>query len=226
MATLAAHFDEGGSGMYPVLLCSIVLFGCAGAKAAQLFQRGPRALDVLAAIDACLAAGDLGGALNRMLHTPGALARLSISGLVEGLAEPERIDAALAASLIDERAAIQRGLPAFHRIAQIATACGLLGTITGLSRGFTCVANTDAASRACALAAGLSESLHCTAFGLIVSTTAIALGYLLHARAEAVDAELVFAARALHNRLVDRRAQLRWLGARAPLSRASYREAC
>jgi biopolymer transport protein ExbB len=208
-----------------VLLCSVALVACAGAKAWQLFRPGPRAKDVVAAVDACLAAGDLGRALSRMMQTRGALARLSIGALVEGLAEPARIEAALAAGLLDEQAAVRRDLPTFHRIAQIATACGLLGTITGLSRGYASVANADATSRATALAAGLSESLHCTAFGLLVSTAAIAVGYVLHARAEALDAELVFAARALHNRLVDRRAQLRWLGARAPLERASYREA-
>jgi biopolymer transport protein ExbB/TolQ len=196
-----------------------------GAKAWQLYRLWPRAIDVVEAVDGCLTVGDLGGALSRMIQTRGALARLAIAALVEGLNEPSRIETALRASLVDERAGLARGLPTFHRIAHIATACGLLGTINGLVRGVGCVSNTDAASRATALARGLSAALHCTAFGLLVSMIALAAGFLFHARAERLQAELDYAALALRNCLVERRPRLRWLGARAPLERASYREA-
>ncbi|MDR0305539.1 MAG: MotA/TolQ/ExbB proton channel family protein [Chitinispirillales bacterium] len=53
--------------------------------------------------------------------------------------------------------------------ANVATLVGLLGTITGLMISFSSLANVEAAQKAAMLAAGISQAMITTAFGLIVA---------------------------------------------------------
>lgn len=53
--------------------------------------------------------------------------------------------------------------------ANIATLTGLLGTIFGLQESFSSLAATEAAKKAAMLAAGISQAMNTTAFGLIVA---------------------------------------------------------
>ncbi len=74
-----------------------------------------------------------------------------------------------------EEAAI-REMPRFGRrlgylalFANIATLTGLLGTIFGLQKSFASLGAAEAAQKATMLAAGISQALNTTAFGLIVA---------------------------------------------------------
>ncbi|MDR2578112.1 MAG: MotA/TolQ/ExbB proton channel family protein [Chitinispirillales bacterium] len=53
--------------------------------------------------------------------------------------------------------------------ANVATLVGLLGTISGLMQSFSALATVDAAQKATLLAAGISEAMITTAFGLIIA---------------------------------------------------------
>ncbi|MCU0609786.1 MAG: MotA/TolQ/ExbB proton channel family protein [Chitinispirillaceae bacterium] len=53
--------------------------------------------------------------------------------------------------------------------ANIATLLGLLGTITGLQTAFSSLGSVEASKKAAMLAAGISELMVCTAFGLMVA---------------------------------------------------------
>ncbi|MDR2728766.1 MAG: MotA/TolQ/ExbB proton channel family protein [Chitinispirillales bacterium] len=53
--------------------------------------------------------------------------------------------------------------------ANVATLVGLLGTITGLMLSFSSLANVEAAQKASMLAAGISQAMITTAFGLIIA---------------------------------------------------------
>jgi biopolymer transport protein ExbB/TolQ len=53
--------------------------------------------------------------------------------------------------------------------ANIATLLGLLGTITGLQLAFSSLGTVEASKKAAMLAAGISELMVCTAFGLMVA---------------------------------------------------------
>lgn len=223
MATLAQHFDEGGWGMYWVLGCSIAVMSVALRKVVELYHPRPESGAVLAAIERALRTGDLGAAVSAMLKTRGELAAVALAGLMRGIEPEERIDAALAGRFIDVTAPLHRGLPFLMRLGQIATLFGLLGAITGLTRGFGCVANADASSRATALAAGISESMNCTAFGLLVSTLAVGAWWMLVTRAHLLEADVAHGAQRVRNLLRTHRPKLRWHGERAAVERGSYR---
>lgn len=64
-------------------------------------------------------------------------------------------------------------------LANIATLTGLLGTISGLIISFSGAAAADPTQKATLLAAGISEAMNCTAFGLLVAIpTLLAYAFL------------------------------------------------
>ena len=71
--------------------------------------------------------------------------------------------------------------------ANIATLLGLLGTIIGLIKGFTAVANVNPAEKADLLSASISVAMNTTAFGLIAAIPLL----LLHAWLTTKTSELV-----------------------------------
>jgi biopolymer transport protein ExbB/TolQ len=54
-------------------------------------------------------------------------------------------------------------------LANVAMLSGLLGTIAGLIKCFGAVATADPSEKATLLAAGISEAMNCTAFGLLTA---------------------------------------------------------
>lgn len=170
-----------------------------------------------------LSAGDLEGAVRWMAHTKGEVARIAVAGLAEGIQHPLRIEAAITARHQLERAPLRHCLPFLFCTGQVATLLGLLGAITGLRGGFGCVANADASSRATALAAAISESMNCTAFGILVSIVALGAWWVFDTRADVLNADLEHAAHALQAMLMTYRDRLRWLGERPEVVDGTYR---
>ncbi len=65
-------------------------------------------------------------------------------------------------------------------IANIATLLGLLGTIMGLQVSFSSLASVDVTQKAAMLAAGISQAMNTTAFGLLVAVPCMILYTALH----------------------------------------------
>jgi biopolymer transport protein ExbB/TolQ len=69
--------------------------------------------------------------------------------------------------------------------ANVATLVGLLGTIAGLMQSFSALANVDAAQKATMLAAGISQAMITTAFGLIIAVPCMVV-YTIFANRQSV----------------------------------------
>lgn len=225
MTRLAHHFEEGGWGMFPIVVCSIVMLAAALHAIAKLWARRPDAERLLVAIERALRSGDLDTAVLTALASGGASGRIATRVLVEGLAARGRAESAAAAALLDELPPLAVGQRTLRATAQLATLWGLYGTVTGLYCGFCTVASADATSRAQMLARGLGEAMNCNAFGLFVSIVSIFFAWIVHERSERLQHELALVARAVANLVVSHRAELRWHGARAALDRPTYRVA-
>jgi biopolymer transport protein ExbB len=224
MPALARHFEAGGWGMYPLLVCSFIALATILSRAAALAapRVGPDRL--LREIDHALEQGDVGSAVVASLHMRGAGARVARAALMEALQPIARIEAATATALLVELPRLRRGIGTLSAIAQLATLFGLLGTVRGLQCGFIGHA-CDAGSRAAMLARGISEAMNCTAFGLVISIVALAGAATLDGRAKRLQSELELVAVATKNRLLDHRARLLWHGARVSVDRKTYRSA-
>jgi biopolymer transport protein ExbB/TolQ len=71
-------------------------------------------------------------------------------------------------------------------LANAATLLGLLGTIFGLTTAFAAVDAADPSQRSAFLAAGISQALNTTAFGLIVAVPALLVHGFLVSKVEGI----------------------------------------
>jgi biopolymer transport protein ExbB/TolQ len=69
-------------------------------------------------------------------------------------------------------------------LANVSMLAGLLGTVSGLIACFEAVANVNPADKATILAAGISEAMNCTAFGLITAIPALVAFSILMGRTQ------------------------------------------
>lgn len=79
---------------------------------------------------------------------------------------------------------VSKGIGMMALLANTATLLGLLGTIFGLITAFNSVAAASAAERQTALAAGISEAMYTTAFGISVAVPLLFFHHFLNRRQE------------------------------------------
>jgi biopolymer transport protein ExbB len=77
---------------------------------------------------------------------------------------------------------LSRRLPYLSMLANSATLLGLLGTIFGLTTAFSAVGAADPSQRSAFLAAGISQALNTTAFGLMVAIPLLVTNTVLTAK--------------------------------------------
>jgi biopolymer transport protein ExbB/TolQ len=127
------------------------------------------------------------------------LARVTAAGITEflegkesNLAFEQQIDTAQrgsdrAASIFNQE--LRKGLSVMATIATSSPFIGLFGTIFGIINAFRGMATTGSSGIG-AVAAGISEALITTAFGIAVAVIALWFYNLLNARIEIYDAEM------------------------------------
>lgn len=126
--------------------------------------------------------GDIRQAITYCDSKPTPLTSTLKTGLVQVMNHrpDEEIQVAMDAAVLRDTPRIE-GWTAFLAVfGNVATLVGLIGTILGMIKSFMSVAkdNIGGAEKSTMLADGISEALHCTAFGLIVAVIAIlAYGY-------------------------------------------------
>ena len=124
--------------------------------------------------------GDIRQALTYCDSKPTPLTSTLKAGLVQVMNHrpDEEVQVAMDASVLRETPKIEGWTSFLAVFGNLATLLGLAGTIVGMIKSFQAVSKVGAAEKAQMLSAGISEALHCTAFGLIVAVIAIvAYGY-------------------------------------------------
>jgi len=130
----------------------------------------------------------------------GPLARILRAGLLKAHRPDKEIQAALDQASLSEVPIIEARTGYLAVLSNAATLAALLGTISGLIKTFGAVANADPAQKATLLSAGISEAMHCTAYGLGTAVPVLLLYAFLQAQTqhtleainEAVVAEINF----------------------------------
>ncbi len=184
---LSPGFHEGGWGMWPILLVGIVSLMIIVERVRYLFFVAPLDQKTFQAqVHRYLLAGDVAGAVQYCQSMNKPLANIVGAGL-SNLHRPDaEVQEAVDERALDELPRIEVRTGYLAMIGNIATLLGLLGTILGLMTAFSAVAAATATERQEALAAGISQAMYTTAFGILVAVILLVCHHILTRRAETI----------------------------------------
>jgi biopolymer transport protein ExbB/TolQ len=181
LSVVASFFKEGGPFMFIILGMAVVITAII---AERMFVVGrAAAVNSRKMVDDVVRAakrGDLAKAKTISTKSRAPVARIARAILEAGEGDGEKLQAAGDDAAAMALPPLTRRLQFLSTLANAATLLGLLGTIFGLTTAFSAVGAADPAQRSAFLAAGISQALNTTAFGLIVAVpTLLVHGWLV-----------------------------------------------
>lgn len=165
---LVEYFVRGGSWMWALLACSVIALAVIIYKSITLWLAGRGSASVVEQTVDLIEAGHRDRAAGEVKASSASVSAVLASMLAA--AETDHItprEAAEAAGA-EEMASLESGLPVLSTIANIAPLIGFLGTVSGMIRAFTAIAEHGMGEPG-VVAAGIGEALITTASGLIVA---------------------------------------------------------
>jgi len=163
---LMEHFQEGGWGMYPILLLfGMVVFFTLD----RFFYISKSKVDtdkLMSLLKSQIVSGNIQGALNTCQSSPSPVTRIVAAGLRRAGGTDHDVQQGMDEEALRELPKIEKRTGYLAMLGNLATLAGLLGTITGLIKSFAGVAGVDPSMKATMLSKGISEAMNCTAFGL------------------------------------------------------------
>lgn len=192
---LAGFFKHGGIFMYFNLLISAVVVALIIERTVfQLTKYRVNSKEFFAQVRKLVNANNLDRAIKLCEAGNGGYPTLQLvkSGLTVANRGPDEIDAAMSEKLAEIKPGVEKGIGSLWSLANIATLIGLLGTVSGLIATFAAVSsgNISAAERQTRLAAGISEAMGNTAFGLGIAVTCMIAHLILHNNAKKIVHDL------------------------------------
>ncbi len=194
--SLGTHFKEGGWGMWPILLWLIITLSIAVERSMYLIRASINKDAFLANIQKCILAGDVGRAIKLCSSANAPLARIVKSGLMKVNRPDDEVQASMDEAALREMPRIEHRTPYLALLSNLAMLSGLLGTISGLISAFGAVGghgggpSIDPGRKAEILAAGISEAMNCTAFGLIVAILGLIAFALLNGKTQGLTDDI------------------------------------
>lgn len=170
-STIVSFFQDGGVFMYPIMF--VFIFGLAIAIERFIFLNMMKVKNQLAwkKLLPVLNQGNFRQALDIATKSRSAIGRILAYGLSK-VGKGQRhddLEMAMEEGLMEVLPRLEKRTPYLATFANIATLLGLLGTILGLIKAFTAVANVDPAEKANILSASISIAMNTTAFGLMAA---------------------------------------------------------
>jgi biopolymer transport protein ExbB len=192
MHSLWEAFDEGGWGMYPILLWSVITIGIIVERALFLFGSSINKDVFLATMQKCILAGDVAKAVKMCSAANAPLARIVQAGLVKVNRPDEEVQAAMDEAALRELPKLSARTGLLALLANLAMLSGLLGTVTGLIKSFGSVGgeSVDPSQKARVLANGISEAMNCTAFGLGVAIIGLIGFAVLNSKTQSIEDDI------------------------------------
>jgi len=183
---LGVHFKEGGWGMYPILFCFIVTIAILIDRLTALY--GKHYIDkeaFLSGLKKHIFAGDLEQAISYTAsQKPTPLTAIVKAGLMQVEKGDAEVQAAMDEASLREMPKIETRTGYLAMLGNVATLCGLLGTVSGLITCFAAVASIAAEQKSQVLSQGIAEAMNCTAFGLGTGILALVFFSVLQGRTQ------------------------------------------
>jgi biopolymer transport protein ExbB len=183
---MAARWEAGDWGMYPIALCLVIALAIVVERVIVLFFKASINKDAfLRGLKKYIYAGDLDKAINYVAgQKPTPLTNVIKAGLMSVPKGEDEVQAALDEATLRETPRIEARSGYLAMLGNAAMLAGLLGTVSGLIRCFEAVATVNPADKATILAAGISEAMNCTGFGLLVAIPALVAFSVLMGRTQ------------------------------------------
>jgi biopolymer transport protein ExbB len=108
------------------------------------------------------------------------------AGLMAVESGREAMKSALGGAVLNVGHRCESRVPFLALIANVATLLGLLGTISGLIKTFSALANADPSEKGRLLGAGISESMYATAAGLAIGILAMVVHTLCTSKGDSI----------------------------------------
>lgn len=188
--SIAEAFKGGGWGMWPILFIFIASAIIAIERAIYLLKSSLDARSFIQQLAGFVHTGNFSGAVQFCLDNNKPLTRIVAAGFAQAKAGEERVLTAMDEVAYNEIPRIEKRTGYLALLGNIATLTGLLGTILGLIKSFKGVSREAAADKATLLAAGISEAMNCTAFGLLTGITALLAYSVLNGKTQALIDEI------------------------------------
>ncbi len=212
MSELAHHFEEGGWMMYGILFWLIIAWGVIIERAIYLYRSSINKDVFLATMQKCILAGDIGRAIKLCSAANAPLARIVKAGLMKVNRPDAEVQAAMDEAALRELPKIEHRTGYLALLANLAMLSGLLGTVIGLIVAFGAVAGASGEDRATALAAGISEAMNCTAFGLMSALIALMGFAVLNGKTQSLIDDINAATVQVMNLVVNNRSKVNLQG--------------
>ncbi len=188
--TVIDFFQKGGPFMYPILL--VLAIGVAIAIERWIYLTAARRNNrrMLAKLMPLLQSGDFQRAYSETTKSKTAISHMLNQGLarMKTATSRDEVEMAMEESMMETIPRLEKRTHYLAMFANIATLLGLLGTIIGLIKAFTAVAQVDPSMKAEILSTSISVAMNTTAFGLIVAIPLIFIYTVLQTKTtEIVD---------------------------------------
>lgn len=188
-------FEHGGFWMWPILALQLFSIAIVIERTMVLFFKYKlNQKDMATTFEDSIRRGELTQLITKTeaLQATNPIARVTLAGAkaATNMGGKEEIQGKMDEILGEENSLLDRRVGFLSMFGNVATLTGLLGTITGMIKSFAAVAYANPAEKASLLAAGISEAMNATAFGLIVAIPALVAYAILQNRANRLGEEL------------------------------------
>lgn len=188
-------FSHGGIWMWPILALQLFSFAIIAERAIFLFKkRKANQFGFAKQLEDNIRRGELDQVISKSQaaanEEPVARAILAGAHAAKNLGGKEEIQGKMDEVLLAENALLDKRTAFLSMFGNVATLVGLLGTISGMISSFAAVAGANPAEKAALLAAGISEAMNCTAYGLITAIPALVAFAILQNRANHLSEDL------------------------------------
>ncbi len=169
--TLIQFFQSGGPFMYPILAVLAIGLAITLERYFYLSLSKTKNRRMIAKLLPLLEKGEMNSAVNMAKKSASTVSTILLQGAENFKTARRRDDfeAAMEESMMEAIPRLEKRTHYLAMFANIATLLGLLGTIIGLIKAFTAVAQVDPSMKAEILSTSISVAMNTTAFGLIVA---------------------------------------------------------
>lgn len=175
---LLSLFNDGGLMMYPLVLCSLLGVGVIIAKAWTLWVAHKDAHTVLEEVGRLARSGDIDGAIDVAVATPGPTAAILLAGLRrirDRKVQDGEVEQVISTTGTIELGFLERGLVVLATVANVAPLMGFLGTVVGMILAFAAIEAAGDVDPTL-VAGGIKVALLTTAAGLVIAIP-VNIGY-------------------------------------------------